>query len=411
MEAITFLTYLAVLLLLGIICTLISQKIKIPNILLLIIIGMLLGKMKFHGMPIMEFPAVFLTSIAILALVMIIFDSSSRFKLKDFDTLSMNALKLTGIFLFLNIIFLSIATIFVFGMKFNVYSVLAALLFAALMSGTDPAAIFTMFKQTKNKVLELLEIESLLNTPMIVLLPFIILDLIKKIEVQAIISSTFFDQAFPLLQDFILRLIAGIGAGILVGVLIFKIMKRQYSSVLSPLAIITAALMTYILAENFGGNGVLAVTTMGLFFGNVYVKQKGELQEFSSLFANSLEILVFILIGFIIILPLNPDFLIRSLILFTIYLIIRYFAIQLSFKEEYTIKEKIFMALNAQKGIAVAVVAFTLTILDIGEISLILNIILAFMLYSILLSTIVVKFSRYFVSEEIKTLAKTTSKK
>ena len=143
----------------------------------------------------------------------------------------------------------------------------------------------------------------------------------------------------------------------------------------------------------------------------MYVKQKGELQEFSSLFANSLEILVFILIGFIIILPLNPDFLIRSLILFTIYLIIRYFAIQLSFKEEYTIKEKIFMALNAQKGIAVAVVAFTLTILDIGEISLILNIILAFMLYSILLSTIVVKFSRYFVSEEIKTLAKTTSKK
>lgn len=411
MEAITFLTYLAVLLLLGIICTLISQKIRIPNILLLIIVGMLLGKMRFQGRPIMEFPAVFLTSMAILALVMIIFDSSSRFKLKDFDALSLNALKLTGIFLFLNLIFLSIATMFVFGMKFDVYSILATLLFAALMSGTDPAAIFTMFKQTKNKVLELLEIESLLNTPMIVLLPFIILDLIKRVQIEAITFSRFFDHAFPLLQDFILRLIAGIGAGILVGVLLFKIMKKQYSSVLSPLAIITAALMTYVLAENFGGNGVLAVTTMGLFFGNVYVKQKGKLQEFSSLFANSLEILVFILVGFIIMLPLNPDFIIKSIVLFIIYIIIRYLAIQLSFKDEYTVKEKIFMALNAQKGIAVAVVAFTLTILDIGEISLMLNIILAFILYSIILSTIIVKFSGYFVNEEIKTLAKTPSKK
>lgn len=411
MEAITFLTYLAVLLLLGIICTLISQKIKIPNILLLIIIGMLLGKIKYQDKLLMEFPPLFLTSIGILALVMIIFDSSSRFKLKEFDTLSLNVLKLTGIFLFLNLIFLTIATIFVLGMEFNVYSILVALLFAALMSGTDPAAILTMFKQTKNKILELLEIESLVNTPMIVLLPFIILDLMNRIKTEAIAFSQFFDQILPLLQDFILRLIAGIGAGILIGLLVFKMMKRKYSEILSPLAVITAALLAYILAENFGGNGVLAVTTMGLFFGNVYLKQKMELQEFSLVFANSLEILVFILIGFIITLPLNPDFFMRSIALFIIYLIIRYFAIEFSFKKEYNLKEKIFMALNAQKGIAVAVVAFTLTILNTGELSMILNMILAFMLYSIIVSTVVVKFSRYFVRTEIKqTLTKMPQK-
>ncbi len=402
MEATTFLTYLAVVLLLGIICTLVSQKIKIPNILLLIIIGMLLGKIKYQGKLLMEFPPLFLTSIGILALVMIIFDSSSRFKLKEFDALSLNSLKLTGIFLVLNLIFLTIATMFVLGMKFNVYSMLIALLFAALMSGTDPAAILSMFKQTKNKILKLLEIESLVNTPIIVLMPFIILDLIRRIEIGATALPTFFDQIFPILQDFILRLIAGIGAGILVGLFVFKLMKKKYSDVLSPLAIITAALLTYILAENFGGNGVLAVTTIGLFFGNMYIKQKMELQEFSSVFANSLEILVFILVGFIIKLPLNPDFFIKSITLFIIYLVIRYFAINVSFKKEYSTKEKIFMTLNAQKGIAVAVVAFTLTILNIESISIILNTVLAFMLYSIIVSTIVVKFTKNFLNTEIK---------
>ena len=90
---------------------------------------------------------------------------------------------------------------------------------------------------------------------------------------------------FPFLKDFILRFVAGIGAGFLVGIIIFKVMKKAYSEILSPLAVITAALLTYILAENLGGNGVLAITTMGLFFGNVYVKQKIQLMEFSTFFA------------------------------------------------------------------------------------------------------------------------------
>ena len=67
----------------------------------------------------------------------------------------------------------------------------------------------------------------------------------------------------------------------------FKAMKRTYSEVLSPVATITAALLSYILAENLGGNGVLAVTTLGVFFGTITVKKKVHLQEFSSMFANT----------------------------------------------------------------------------------------------------------------------------
>ncbi len=394
MDPITFLTYLAILLLVGIICTLLSQKIRIPNILLLIIAGILIGNLSYRGNPLIQFPDTFLTSISVLALVLIIFDSSSRFKLREFTNLSTYALGLTGMFLLLNVLFLTFFTLKIFPSS----SFFVALLFSTLMSGTAPDAVLTMFKKTKNRIFELLEIEALINTPLVVLLPFIMLDFIKSVEVEYIFSK-FIEQIGPFIQQFV----TGIGAGIVVGIIVFRVMKKKYSETLSPLAIITSALLTYILAENLGGNGVLAVTTMGLFFGNMYVTHKVQLREVSAFFANSLEILVFILIGLIIRVPLNFVFILKSVLLFVLYLAIRYAAISISLKKmEYKFKEKLFMTFNVQKGIAVAVVAFTLTTLYMGGIRTILHLTLLFMLYSIIISTLVIRFSNYFVKTKVK---------
>jgi NhaP-type Na+/H+ or K+/H+ antiporter len=266
------------------------------------------------------------------------------------------------------------------------------------MSGTDPAAVLILFKDNKQRAVELLEIESLLNTPLIVILPFLVIDLITKVGLEGITYSHFFTQILSSLPDFFLRFVAGIGAGVFVGLILFRVMKRPYSETISPLALITAALLTYVLAENLGGNGVLAITALGLLFGTFYVKEKVRLFELSSLFANALEILVFFLIGLIINMPFTPIFLIKSLFLFIIYIIIRLVAINITFyNSEYTFKEKIFMTLNVQKGIAVAVVAFTLITLDITGVNILLHLILAFMIYSIILATAVGKFSKFFL--------------
>ncbi len=392
MDALFYLTSLAIIMVIGILCTIFSEKIKMPNVLLLVIAGIIIGHVEYEGNPLINFSPLFLTSVGTLALVMIIFDSSSRLKLKEFDTFSMKALKLAGIFLLLNLIFLTASV----SLIFNINNIFLAMMFAALMSGTAPDIVLTMLKNTKNRVVELLKIESILNTPLIVLIPFIILDLFNDYG-EGLFFSKFMETMGPFLQQFI----TGIGAGILVGIVVFKIMRTKYSENLSPLALITAALITYILAENLKGNGVLAVTTLGLFFGNVYVREKESLHEFSSLFANSLEIIVFILVGIIIKFPLDILFFAKSMLLFMIYLVIRYISVQLCFsKLNYSVKEKLFMALNVSKGIAVAVVVFILATYDISGIEPILNLILAFMIYSIVLSTIVVKLSKKFLGEE-----------
>jgi len=169
----------------------------------------------------------------------------------------------------------------------------------------------------------------------------------------------------------------------------------------SPLALVTMALLTYVLAEKFGGNGVLAVTIMGLFYGNVYIKEKAKLFEFSEVFTNAFEVMVFILIGLIVHLPLNAAFFYKSILLFVIYLVIRYVSIEVSFeKNKLNRKEKFFMVLNVQKGIAVAVVVIFLS--TISELTTVLHLALAFMLYSIVLSTISLLFINKLLGIEEK---------
>ena len=389
-DALTIVTSITLLLLVGMLSSILANKFKISEVLILLLVGMVIGKINYQGQSIVSFPQTFLISISIIALVMIIFDASSNFKLRELDTLSFKALKLISIFLLFNLIFLTIAVKVVFGIP-----IIFALMFSSLMAGTSPSATLTMLKAKKQKVVQILKIESILNTPLVVLLPFLILDM-RGIEFNLLFTK-FVQQISPFLQ----QIINGVGTGVVLGIIAFEIMRERYSEKYSPIAMTIMALLTYIIAENLGGNGVLSVTTLGLLFGNFRFKEKVGIKTFGTAFANLLEILVFILIGLVIKIPLTKDFLLSSLYLFFVYILIRYVSVMVfARKEKFTFKEKLFMTFNIPKGIAVAVVAFILATYTAIEIKILLDLILAFILYSIILSTIVTAFQGFFLGKE-----------
>ncbi|MBU0471348.1 MAG: cation:proton antiporter [Nanoarchaeota archaeon] len=391
-EALTILTSIAVVLLAGIILTIFSRRILISNVLILIVAGMLFRLITHNGKPVFEFSSTFLISISTLALVMITFDGASRFKLKEVDKFSGDASRLVLWFTIMNIILLTTFTNIMFFNNLSTKNILFSLIFAIVMAGTDPGAVFSFMKGKMLNVIEILEIESIINTPIIVLIPFIILDFITASNSS---MNGFIDHLIPFLR----QIIVGIGAGVVVGIIIFKAMKDVYHYKLSPLAIITATLLSYVLAENLGGNGVLSVATMGLVFGNIYVKKKLFLQEFSSIFSGALQILVFILVGFIIEIDLSLILIIKSIVLFSIMIIARWLAINIALqKEKYKVREKMFMTLNLPKGIAVATVIFSLSIMNIPELNIIIDLILLFIIYSVILSSIVDHYSKKFIN-------------
>ncbi len=380
-NVLLYLTMIAVVLLIGLLISILSSKLKISNMLLLIIVGIIAGSITYKGSSLFQFPPVFIVSIATLALVMIVFDGSSRMKLKDLGEMSYRALEVTGLYMVLSLIIVGAITLFLFfSESITSNSIILSLIFAFLMIGTDPASIFVMFKDKTNKLLEFLKVEAIINTPVVVLFPFILIELVKGTTTISLLS-----QIGPFLQ----QIVTGIGTGIVVGLIIFKVMKKTYSQEYSPIAILTATLITYAIAEQLNGNGILAVATLGLLFGNTYVKNKFLLTEFSSTLSTSLEILVFVLIGTVTKLPWSDVFFFaKALIIFAILLVCRYFALHITFKEKYDKRQLIFMTLNMSKGIAVATAILTISFVVTPGMTTLVNLTLVTIIYSLITSTL-----------------------
>lgn len=393
MVALDFLTDLSILLLIGLLLTYLCERIKIPNVLVLIIAGLLISFLRYKGEKLIYFSNEFLTSVAVIALIMIVFDSTSRFRLRGLLKETGVALKVSLLFMCLCLVIISVCTKLFFGFEWWV-----CILFSSMMLGTDPSGVIAVLKDIKHKAITFLEWESIINTPLTVIIPFMVIDMSKSFAWETIFSQ-FLEQFVPFLQ----QIVTGVGSGIVVFLIIFKILRGKYVEVLTPVALLVSALLTYVLAEGLGGNGVLAVTALGLMFGNVYIRKKEVLKTFGHLFSMLFEILVFLLLGLSIVLPGETTFYLKAGALFLIYLIVRVGVIFFVFRKDEEFKEKLFISLSTSKGVAVAAVLFMLISMGLGEKGL-FDLGILFILYSLVLSTTVAKMSKFFLKVEAKGL-------
>ena len=399
MAALEVLTSLSILLLLGLWLTYLCQRFKMSNVLVLIIAGVLISFLRFKGEKLISFSSDFLISIAVIALIMIVFDSTSQFRLSKIVKETGKAIEVSSLFLIACIIVVSIAAKYIFGFEWWI-----SFLFSSMMLGTDPSGVVAVLSDIKHQAISFLEWESIVNTPLTVIIPFMVIEMSKSFQWGTVLSK-FLEQIVPFLQ----QIITGVGAGVVVFLVIFKILRGKYIEVLTPIALLVSALLTHELAVGLGGNGVLAVTALGLMFGNVYFKKKDVLKTFGHLFSTLFEILVFLLLGLSITLPASGTFYLKALALFGIYILVRVGVIFFVFRGDKTrkIKEKLFMSFNTSKGVAVATVVFLLVAQGIGGKSLI-DLGVLFILYSLVLSTVVAKMSHFFLGIKV---AKVVAKK
>ncbi|MBW3012378.1 cation:proton antiporter [Candidatus Woesearchaeota archaeon] len=386
-----YLTFIAVALLIGLLSSLLAQKMKVPRLLLLVISGMLFGLIIRSENLNLGLPDLFISGLSTFALILIVFESTARIRFRQLDVASWTAIKLTSATVIFNIVFFVPAIMLVlFGGQTE--SLFLSLMFAAIMSGTSPDVILSVLGKSKKKIIDTLKLESLFNTPVTVILPLLVVSLSEGFR-QGVLSEVG--------ASFIIQITSGIGAGVVVGLIAFKAMRKAYSEAFSPIAVITVAIITYILAENINGSGVLAVTTLGLFFGNLKIEHKVSLLEFESLFSDLLRIIIFVLFGFLVVLPSRWLFFIQTILLFIAYTLIRLLGTTLSSRQS-TWKESVFIALIGAKGIPVVVVTFTLIALNIAGFNVLVPYILAFVLLSMIVSTVAARFSKFFLGVEIE---------
>lgn len=370
----------------GIFLTIIARRINVPDVLLLVLFGVITSSLV--GFNISEvIPISILIGFSLFSLVMIIFESSAKFKLKEVAKLSPIAAKLSVLFILLTTVFLGIFThlLFFYG-KFGINDFIVTLIFASMMGATSPSIVLSITKNVKSKLLQILQFESIINTPLTVILPLIL--------VEFYIGTIVSDYVVYFLQ----QIMTGVGTGLVIGLIVFNFLYKDFEHQLAPVIIIGTALLAYVIAEMINGNGILAATTLGLVFGRLNIEDKLSLKKFTSVFTSILKIIIFILLGLLIRIPSDKTIIFKSIALFAIYLVIRFIAVKLSFRGGLlTTGQKIFMSLNVPKGIAITVLTFILLGYNIPELETIIQLIYLFILYSIVISSVITIYAKRYI--------------
>ncbi len=360
---------------LGVCLSEIARYLKIPSILLLLVLGLVLG-------PIREIlPEDFVSLITTLSIIIILFDTGFHISWSVLREVLIPSVKLSTIGVVLCV---ALQTLIMY--KFLHFSIELSLLFSIIIAATDPASLFSIFKDMKMDIRTstILEVESVINDPITIILVAIIMHAAALPQI-----STF--EAFI---EFMGLSAKGAIIGAIMGFLfpmLLKEMEREYS----PLLSLGIALGSYSLAEIIGGSGFLAVFISGLIIGNSEVPFKKIIESFDDEIAILMTVLIFTLLGIEAKSSLfsSKNMVFQGLLVaLVLSLLVRpIITMLLLLPEKLDSKEKLKIALIGPRGIVPA--ALTLSLPEEVSKQMIVNLVFITIFVSITLSVLVIKIS------------------
>ena len=382
-DVLVFLTSMTLILLAGIISISVSRKFRIPLPLTLFVSGLILGNIFYNNRPVVELGGMFLAALSIIALVVVLFDSSRKIRMHEYDVSVIGSLRFFVFTLGLNLLIISFAVKSFFDMP-GFSSVIIAL----LVSCVEYLAIFPRHHLPTNRVTHFVRNESNLSCAVILLIPFLILSLVDALNSK--IGLNLFGKIVLVATN----LFAGIGAGVIIGLILFNLLSKNYFEKAATLVLGAGLLLSFIVAQKIGGNGFAAVATIGFIFGNIFIKQKQAIVRQENVIYSALEVLIFIVAGIVVGLPKSLRFFEFSFGLFLIYLVIR-FAVSRVLLRKYDNAEKLEIAFFVPKGLATVTVAFALLNYSFPGVVLMVQLLLAFFVYSLVFDTVLDKLGFY----------------
>jgi cell volume regulation protein A len=280
---------LAVLILLSILASKISDRVGVPALLLFLAIGMLAGSDGLGGI---YFDNVALAQyIGVIALALILFSGGLDTDLESIRPVLRAGLSLSIICGPITALLVGVAAYYLLE-----FSLLEGLLLGAIVCSTDAAAVFSILRtrgvSLKGGLKPLLELESGSNDPIAVILTVSLVTLLTQPDYSPL-------QMFgSLVRQLAIGTLVGFGVGRLSVFLINRI-KLFYDG-LYPVVTLAIVFLTYGLAGYLGGSGFLAVYLAGLILGNAeFIHRRSILRFFDGL-AWLMQIAMFLTLGLLV---------------------------------------------------------------------------------------------------------------
>lgn len=289
-----------ILLLAGVVASKLSDRLGVPALLLFLLVGMIAGSEGIGGIE-FDSPEI-AQAVGTTALLIILFAGGLDTNWSAVRPVVGPGLVLSTVGVLSTTLLLGAFTWFMLG-SYSSFDIgtrgitwIEAMLLAAIVSSTDAAAVFSVFRtsdiQPKSKIRYLLEFESGSNDPMAVLLTTAILGVMAHGE------GSFVQVAFTLVRELVL----GGAIGCALGFAGAWIMNRLRLSApgLYPMLVLSLGLVTFGLAYVLGGNGFLAVYAAGVVIGNRVVKNRESVLSFHDGLSWLAQIAMFIVLGLLV---------------------------------------------------------------------------------------------------------------
>lgn len=283
------LVIVALLLLLSVTASKISDRYGIPALILFLLIGMLAGSDGPGGIY-FDDPAL-AQYVGIVALVVILFSGGLETHWEEVRPVLKEGLTLATLGVLITAAIMAVVFNFIF--HFTFYE---SLLLGAIISSTDAAAVFSILRSRgatlKGKLAPLLELESGSNDPMAVFLTIAMLQLITGQS----------ESPLDLVGMFIAQGAIGLGIGVIAGKSVLYMVNRLrlgYEG-LYPILVLGIVLFTYGFTAELGGSGFLAVYVVGIIMGQQDFLHKRSLIRFYDGMTWLMQITMFLTLGLLV---------------------------------------------------------------------------------------------------------------
>lgn len=343
----------------GAIAGFLAQKIKVPDVVIFLLAGILLGP-EVTGILHVRAESALNQIILIFGSCYILFDGGAAVRLRILSEVCVTIVLLATVGVLVMAALTGATAYYVFGVPF-----ITALLLGATIAPTDPATIVPIFRQVKIKerVSQTMMSESAFNDATGSIVVFAVLSVATGVSIFSLQTSL-----LDLLKQTVLGVLAGGVAGYLASLLIAH-EKYGFFSEYSPLVTLMTVIGTYLGAIGLGASGFMAVFVFGIALGNKEIfrlkmkqDENGRLMGHIMKTALVMRIFVFILLGSQVNFHLMNHYLSGGVIVVTVFMLlarpITVFACALPDRRaKWSFQEMLFMCWTRETGVIPAALA------------------------------------------------------
>ena len=247
----------AVICVTGIVLGRISEILKVPDVILYLLAGIIIGPAVLNIISIDAFP-VENNFILTFGSAYILFEGGKEINLRVLNKVKVSVGMLATLGVIISAVVVGLISGKVFGLP-----IMTALLLGSVIASTDPAALIPVFKQVtiKDQIKQTVVSESAFNDAVGAILVSTLLGVVTSGEFSAMES----------IKELLISAVVGIGVGVIIGYLLTVFMSDKKIGVFhsyAPIMSILKVALAYVIAVSLGGSGYMAVFIAGLISGN-----------------------------------------------------------------------------------------------------------------------------------------------